>query len=433
MAIETKARMNLQHFHDFYFLQALQAAIRTECASNPDKAFSKAVEKLSDDVNEAMDEMFPNLALRCFVYLYAACLGEARHSRESLAANVWVPETLSMHRAGLYRVATNYRPTAHNLNVLVEVFNQPWSSGFGGKAWKNIAESLVMYFNHPPAAFIDHIIDLEHNGGCVFNKTDARDTLHFEAEYPDSFKNFLDYKFRYDILKQAPGYLCGHLFVTRNTRKLLNRYEIIFSKKPITWVKSGLEKLDDYLVEWGDEVLTLEEKWSKCADVSGGNFPKSGDLFSMSGLENLSVSEMTEKEILATSKKALKKMLKIAGAYLNEKIESSINSKVKRWTEHALKYAKQPKKSVTYQALPVKVSKGKSSFGIVLDIYAPYDGYGIKTDFGFSLETNEFYIPSSLFEREVDAHLEAHDGNIVLYANKTKWYMTDKKLEAFLD
>ena len=221
--------------------------------------------------------------------------------------------------------------------------------------------------------------------------------------------------------------------MTRNTRKLLNRYEVIFGKKPITWVKSGLVKLDDYLVEWGDEVLTLEEKWAKNADVSGGNFPKSGDLFSMSGLDVLSVSDMTEKEILAASKKALKKMLKLAGAYLNEKIEEGIKSRLDRWTKHALKYAKQPKKSVTYQALPVKIHQGNGSFGLIFDVYVPYDGYGNKTEFGFSFETNDFYIPGALFENGEDGHLELQNSHIVLFTKRSNWYMIDKKLEAFLD
>jgi hypothetical protein len=433
MTIQTKARMKLEHFHDFYFLQALQEGIRTAVAANPEKAFSKAVEKLTEDVSDFIAELFPNLALRSFVYLYAACLGEARHSRESIAESLWIPETQSMHRAGLYRVATDYRPNKNNLDVLVKVFDQPWSSGFGGKAWKNIADSLVMYFSHPPAAFIDHIIDLEHNGGCVFNKTDARDTLHFEAEYEGNFKMFLDYKFRYDILAQEPDGIYGNLLVTRKTRKLLTRYEIIFNKKPITWVTGGLETLDDYLVEWGNEEFHLEEKWSKGADVSNGNFPKSGDLFSLSGLENLEVTDMTEKEILTASKKAKTKMLKTAGKYLDSKIKLGIESKIKRWVQHATKYAKQPKKSTTYQALPVTVKPGQGNVSLLLEVQVPYDGYGQKTETGFCFETKYFFISNKIFEGGVEGHLEAQNGHIVLYAKNNMWYMIDKKLEAFFD
>lgn len=433
MAIQSKARMNLEHFHDFYFLQALQVAIRCEIGRNPDKAFSKAVEKLSDDVDYYISELFPNLALRSFVYLYAACLGEARHAREELARDAWIPETQSMHREGLYRVSTNYRPTAHNLNVLVKVFDQKWSSGFGGKAWMNIAESLKMYFNHPAAAFIDYIIDLEHNGGCVFNKTDARDALHFEAEYPYRFNEFLDYKFRYDILKQAPGFPYDSLRVTRKTRSFLTRYENIFSQKQIYWVESGLSALDDYIVVWGDEEIHLEEKWAKGTDVSLGNFPKVGDLFAKSGLSGLDITKVTEKELIKKSKSAKAKMYKLAGEYLTPKVRKAVNEKIKTWLEWAVVYAVQPKKSVTYQVLPVTVTAGKTQTTIVLNFHVPYEGYGTKTETGFKIQTEKLYVYNKVFKDGVDGHIEAHKDSVVLCAMGQTWYFVDKKLEAFLD
>lgn len=429
--IETSVRMNLEHYHDFYILHALQAGIRSEVGNNPEKMFSKAVEKLTADVELTSLDIVPNIALRSFVYLYAACLGEARHARESLAKESFIPETIAMHREGLYRAITEYRPTPSNINILISVFSQKWSSGFGGKAWRNIAEALKMYFTHPAEVFVDHIIDLEHNGGCVFNKSDARDSLHFAVEYPESFKGFLDWKFRYDVLQDKPGYMREEFRVSRKVRKLVTRFCNIFSKKDPYWMKGTLPALDEYIVTWGESQLTLEKKWAKDTDVSGGNFPKSSQLFEMSKLQDASIGSMFESDVMALAEQERLHMYEMAGTYLNDKVKKSIDDKVKNWIEYALTACKSPKKDTTYQVLPCKIFV--KEYEVSVEIQVPYDGYGTKTENGFFIPTN-FYLHYTFFETpETDGHVALESRNLVLYAGNKNWYTIDKKLEAFID
>ena len=47
-----------------------------------------------------------------------------------------------------------------------------WSGGFGGPAWGKAANYLAEFLegNYTPVMFVDLVIDLEHNMGCIFNK-----------------------------------------------------------------------------------------------------------------------------------------------------------------------------------------------------------------------------------------------------------------------
>ena len=47
-----------------------------------------------------------------------------------------------------------------------------WDSAFGGSKWAAIADALRLYLNGEvkAAVFIDHVFDLRHNGGVLFNK-----------------------------------------------------------------------------------------------------------------------------------------------------------------------------------------------------------------------------------------------------------------------
>src|ERR1044072_1458248 len=127
--IRTQTKMTMFHFHDFYFLQALQAGVMAEISRNPAAQFQHSVEKLQLDIQRTIDDIVPNIALRTFVYLYAACLGEARHARSDSAHRSFLPGTRKSHRHELFAQITNYAPTKQNLNALIEIYSQEWHSG----------------------------------------------------------------------------------------------------------------------------------------------------------------------------------------------------------------------------------------------------------------------------------------------------------------
>lgn len=61
-------------------------------------------------------------------------------------------------------------------SLAVAIFSEDWaSSGIGGRAWAAIASTLHAYLNQEMSAevFVDHVFDLQHNGGRLFDKHDA--------------------------------------------------------------------------------------------------------------------------------------------------------------------------------------------------------------------------------------------------------------------
>ena len=111
------------------------------------------------------------LADLLFDYLYGASFGEARHA--SSAAQMMIPEIKGGNsRKETCRKAQKYSPE-FALPVLRELFYEGhWRSSYGGKAWGNIVDAAMLYESNPSswAVFIDHAIDLSHNGGCAFDK-----------------------------------------------------------------------------------------------------------------------------------------------------------------------------------------------------------------------------------------------------------------------
>lgn len=68
----TGNEMTMAHFHDFYFLEAMQAGLSMAKVTNPEFQFRRSVEKLESDINETFAKLTQTMAFRIYVYLYAA-------------------------------------------------------------------------------------------------------------------------------------------------------------------------------------------------------------------------------------------------------------------------------------------------------------------------------------------------------------------------
>jgi hypothetical protein len=89
-----------------------------------------------------------------------------------------------------YRKKTKVGKSLASIQGLVDVFDMPWSSGYGGDSWRTCAEVLRDFYAGilSPRLFIDRCWTLEHNGGNVFNKvyttSGLKTTLNEQAAYP---------------------------------------------------------------------------------------------------------------------------------------------------------------------------------------------------------------------------------------------------------
>lgn len=252
--------MTLEHFHDFYYLEALMAGITMARSSHPEWEFRHSLERLETDVKEAFEHLTHEMALRIYVYLYAAAMGEARYAQD-FGLNYYVKGLRGKGRNDVYEMAIEYFPTPENIEVLKNVFSQKWGGSYGGKAWKSIVDAMDLYGKVSEATFIDHSVDLEHNGGCVFSKS-ANFGLDCFAHFASDLKYFLDFKFSENILEKQ---FYSPIRISRKVYKLIDRFINVTTsfgsdkhlKMLITLYSlvPTLEWLDGYTIDWGNKTL----------------------------------------------------------------------------------------------------------------------------------------------------------------------------------
>lgn len=259
----TGSVMTLQHFQDFYYLEALQAKMTMAKSANPENLFRKGFVKLDEDIQKAFQTLCERMALHIYVYLWVAALGEAVYADYNCEQRI-----AEQHGGWSDTDALDYFPNDENVEIVKTIFGQDWSGGgYGGDAWEDIVEAMDMYNKVPHSTFIDHAVDLEHNGGNVFDKTNAEECgLNcFTPGYGKSgLQNFLDIKFKNDILNNNKynngwGNYKLQIDVSMKVYDLIVRYSNIVEKvKAVNFLKPTLEWLTPYSVNWEYQDFSLE-------------------------------------------------------------------------------------------------------------------------------------------------------------------------------
>jgi hypothetical protein len=364
------------------------------------------------------------------MYLYAACLGEARHARDTVARERFVASKTSNRREDWFANVVLYRPTKENLETLISVFSQEWRSGYGGEAWQDIAIALTEYEKTPPAAWLDHVVDLEHNNGTAFSKPDGEATIFFSVFYPDRFSCFLDYKFAKDILVKKPSFE-PYLKVSPRIHSLLTKYSLLFKKPEVKHAVPELENLSDYSVEWGDERIVVEEKWATWASIDKKNKPNTEMLMSNAGFYEFYPSYYTKDDFLKKVENCKRRLFsslnpKLVTPYFKAKIAKMVAKYVKR----NIGKCKMPKAPITYKVIPCKVKSYKMG-EVILSFDLPYqNGYGKKVKGGFEVDV-PMYVDSNIAGQE--GYVEVHYGDLVLWLKNGYHYANNSILEALID
>lgn len=301
-----KTTANVFHFHDFYYLEALETDLSSQAMAKPELQFRHSFEKLQNDVSEYR-QMFNQLfAENIMNYLWAACLGEARHASNMCKdGGIIMSELDNLNRSTVYGKSHNYPINRENLDILIAIYTQEWRSGFGGKAWLDIVEAMEMYFDGTldAASFIDHTADLEHNGGSAFNKY-AREYTGFDTSNSGYIQGFLNYKFAYDILRDQKC-TWRKIPVSTKVKRLIERHNNIIEGKIVTewvcvtddlfniqpsWIVYGTSEIETESLEtehyneceYNDHSTTDETRYVKavsqtvCSDCLHDHFTKCG-------------------------------------------------------------------------------------------------------------------------------------------------------------
>lgn len=242
---------SINRFFDFYFLEAMRAGITMAKSANPDLDFSRSVERLEQDVNKTFNKYVEIIEERVRLYIWAAALGEARHAHRMCENAIEEIDGNNMSRTSVYDLAHKFPLTAENIQTVYDIFEQDnWStSSFGGENWQNIVDAL----NLEGATFIDHVIDLEHNGGNVFTKETKDTDVRFNNQGLYKVRHFFDFKRDCDILHKRFGYEAEVTFKVYN---LLERYSNIISETNVN-VTISRDGLSGEHVDWGNKTLTM--------------------------------------------------------------------------------------------------------------------------------------------------------------------------------
>lgn len=156
---------------DFYTILAVQALSelgRTTTAKDDRElhTFRRATAILAGDAAWAVRELSQRWSRGMRDYLLMASAGEARHLPSHWQWGHAAPQS----RHECYLKARKYDPNELGPN-LVRVFSDySWPGGFGGKLWAHCAEHAVAWTPEAGVAWVDHAVDLKHNGGPVWNK-----------------------------------------------------------------------------------------------------------------------------------------------------------------------------------------------------------------------------------------------------------------------
>ena len=153
---------------EFYALQAIEATMHTQYGRHSHERWTQDFYEYKESFESKIAEMFRD-------YLALIVLGELRHANEYSDKGLkfeFVDFNQRINRERCFierRIFTKESTFRCGMKFFNELYNG-WHESYGGEAWYNIAKAGLMYGKESNTVFIDHCFDLEHNGGCIFNK-----------------------------------------------------------------------------------------------------------------------------------------------------------------------------------------------------------------------------------------------------------------------
>jgi hypothetical protein len=253
--------MKLSAVIDFYVLERIR---RDTVYFRPPAYDDTRGKVLASKVEAAWNRINEDLGLCFRDYLFLAAFGEARHAWDKAEGSVPSDLPHGGWRESAMRDARQYDPDLV-LPDLYRVFHDmDWHSGYGGEKWASIIKAAVKFGEWPTAVFIDHCVDLEHNGGSCFDKTDATSLMDIEFDF-SGMESFLDWKRDCDILdpsgqwwqEQAEQYLSR---LSGEVRQLLFSWAGYYRVYLPFFGRRGyyetVTRHEYSPVDWGDEGLS---------------------------------------------------------------------------------------------------------------------------------------------------------------------------------
>ena len=245
---------------EFYAIEALTAVVQVENKLEP---FRHSHVRWSEDFAAFKTLYYKKLAEIIYDYTVTVVAGEMRHGYSQASLYIWGYYDDDTKRASVYEECQLY--TAKSiLESGVKVFGSPvkWKSGYGGEKWCAIAKAGLYKGVLPDALFVDHCVDLTHNGSIYFDK-DTPLVIPLRGPELERYKLFLNFKRHcapLELLKDSHGkefdkllfraVVLGVVPLTRRdlalSTSIVQNEQVILAYTPITW---GCEDLTQYPFE----------------------------------------------------------------------------------------------------------------------------------------------------------------------------------------
>lgn len=206
-----------------------------------DRFMKKRLFKLKDSHEEFCD----GFAKLLKEYLTTICIGEFRYAKSE--CNIYLKHFFGTDadRERIYTDAKDIYDVDLLLPVIEKIFRYFfWRNSIGGKNWANIAHAVTLHGKVPNTVFIDHCMDLFHNGNSCYDKP-------YIFDYCACYNKFLNFK------KNTTEILCPEFDIhTRETCPQHNQF-LDFSYKNL----EGVVVLNQYLSKYLSSKYKIIKNW----------------------------------------------------------------------------------------------------------------------------------------------------------------------------
>jgi len=239
---------------NFYALSEIQGEM---LRAKADEAYREKIgvalseiEGLEKKFNPLFREVTANLARLYFDYLFGACVGEIGHlcRQNGCSVSVGGKCRATASREDCVTLGEKYTPEKSLMVMKLFFKHKAWKDGgsYGGPKWAHIADTGLMYFDPkiPPVVFLDHVVDLSHNGGLFLGKT-----ARWFRSYPAYYLKLLDLKRVASVFQSVVG-----LFVEPRTAVIIKQAQALGLVKVECKIK--VVKIQPHVaVEYGNKII----------------------------------------------------------------------------------------------------------------------------------------------------------------------------------
>lgn len=172
---------------EFYAMEALSALAKPEPFRHSHAKWRTDFEELRAQFNEKLADII-------FDYTTLAVAGEMRHGCSQASRLVPGFYDDSIYRSSVYLRCVKYSANSI-LTAGVKLFDESvkWKRSYGGTKWQTIARAGLYRGRLPDSLFIDHCVDLTHNGSIYFDK-DTTIVHPLQGRDLEHYIRFLDLK-----------------------------------------------------------------------------------------------------------------------------------------------------------------------------------------------------------------------------------------------